>query len=107
MATLRPNWPAGLPSPQALQTATDALARQYVLSETMLHPMVNGQALELAYLMTAYGLVPAKLKLRTGAATSYLSLKTPRKSPWAAESRSRMHGTDQRVLVVTAADTVN
>jgi hypothetical protein len=107
MATLRPNWPAGLPSPQALRAATDALARQYVLSETMLHTIVNSQALELAYLLTAYGLVLDKRNLRTGAAPSYLTLKTPRNSPLAARSRSRRHGAGRRVLVATPADTVN
>ena len=60
MAALRPNWPTGLPSPQALQAATDALRRQYVVPETVLHPVIVRQALDLAYLLTAYSMVPAE-----------------------------------------------
>jgi hypothetical protein len=107
MATLQPNWPAGLPSPQALQIASDALARQYVLSETMLHPMINSLALELAYLLTAYGLVPGPRKLRTAAAPSHLTAQMSNKSPRAAESRGRRRDAGQRVPVNTVADTVN
>jgi hypothetical protein len=57
MTPLRTNWPAGLASPEALQTATKALSRRYVLPETMLHPVVVGQARELALLLLAYSLV--------------------------------------------------
>jgi hypothetical protein len=60
MTLLRPNWPAGLPSPDALQTATEALSRHYVLAETLLEPVVLGEAIELAYLLSAYGLVPTQ-----------------------------------------------
>jgi hypothetical protein len=56
MTPLRPNWPAGLPSPYALQIATDAVCRLYILPETERHPVVEDQALELAYLLAAYGL---------------------------------------------------
>ena len=34
MTTLRPNWPSGLPSPEALQAATDAMRRQYTMPLT-------------------------------------------------------------------------
>jgi hypothetical protein len=60
VTSLRPNWPAGLPSPQAVQTANEALCRCYVLPETLLHPVVVSQAIELAYLLSAYGLVPTR-----------------------------------------------
>jgi len=49
----------GLPSAKALQFATDAVCRVRVLPETELHPEIGDQALQLAYLLTAYGLVPA------------------------------------------------
>jgi hypothetical protein len=78
MASLRPNWPAGLPSPLALQAATEAMRRQYVLPATMLHPVVARQALELGYLMSAYGLVPAETQ--SAAVHSDIVVDTPRKS---------------------------
>jgi hypothetical protein len=59
LTPLRPNWPAGLPSPEALQAATDALHKYYVMPETLLHPVVVEQAIEMAYLLSAYGLTPA------------------------------------------------
>jgi hypothetical protein len=60
MTPLRPNWPAGLPSPKVLQIATDAVCRLYVLPETELHPVTGDQSLQLAYLLTAYGLAPTE-----------------------------------------------
>ena len=60
MKPLGTKWPAGLPSPQALQTAVDALSRRYVQPETALHPVVIDQARELALLLSAYGLVPTE-----------------------------------------------
>jgi hypothetical protein len=60
MVPIRPNWPAGLPSPGTLQAATDALCRLYVLPATMLHTLVASQALELAYLLSAFGMAPAE-----------------------------------------------
>jgi hypothetical protein len=44
-----------LPSSIALQTATAVLRRGHHLRETMQHPVVVGQAIELAYLLSAYG----------------------------------------------------
>jgi hypothetical protein len=57
MTPLRPIWPAGLPSPEAMQMATEALGRHYVYAETLLDPVVHGEAIQLAYLLSAYGLV--------------------------------------------------
>ena len=58
MKPLGTKWPAGLSSPQALQTAVDALSRRYVQPQTAQHPVVVDQARELALLLSAYGLVP-------------------------------------------------
>ena len=44
-----------LPSSIALQTATEVLRRGHHLRETMQHPVVVGQAIELACLLSAYG----------------------------------------------------
>ena len=105
MATLRPNWPPGLPSPEALLTATDALRRQYVLSGTVLHPVIAGQAIELAYLLCAYGLVPAER--RAAPARSYGTLESPRTLPRAAGFRVRLRRAGQHVLLDTATDAMN
>ena len=58
MIPLRPNRPAGLPSAKALQFATDAVCRLSILSENELHPVTGVQAFQLAYLLTAYSIVP-------------------------------------------------
>ena len=60
MTPLRPVWPAGLPSPEALQMATEALGQHYVLAETLQEPVVVAEAIQLAYLLSAYGLVPTQ-----------------------------------------------
>ena len=61
MPTERPHGtPFGMPSPEALQMATDATRRCYGLPETMQHPEVGSQCLRLAYLIQAYGLASAK-----------------------------------------------
>ena len=60
MTPLRPVWPAGLPSPEALQMATEALGQHYVLAETLQAPVVVAEAIQLAYLLSAYGLVPTQ-----------------------------------------------
>ena len=46
--------PLGMPSPEALQMATDAVRRRYVLAETMQHPEIRAECLRLAYLVQAY-----------------------------------------------------
>jgi len=48
--------PLGMPSPEALNVATDFISRRYVLSETMDHPQVRSECLRLAYMIQAYGL---------------------------------------------------
>ena len=48
--------PMGLPSPEALQMATDVIRRRYVLPETMERPEVRSECMRLAYLIMAYGL---------------------------------------------------
>ena len=61
MPTERPHdVPLGMPSPEALQMATDATRRCYVLPETMQHPEVRSECLRLAYLIQSYGLATAK-----------------------------------------------
>jgi hypothetical protein len=52
--------PLGMPSPEALRAATDAMRRRYVLPETMEHPAVRSECLRLAYLIQAYGLASTK-----------------------------------------------
>ena len=52
--------PLGMPSPEALRMATDAIRRRYVLPETMQHPEVRSECLRLAYLIQSYGLTTAK-----------------------------------------------
>jgi hypothetical protein len=98
MTTLRPNWPSGLPSPEALQAATDAMRRQYVLAGTVLHPAIVGQAIELAYLIGAFGLVSTEP--HDAAVQSCATLDTPWHLPRAARFRSRS------VLLDAAADTM-
>lgn len=44
--------PMGLPSPEALQVATDVIRRRYVLPETMGRPEVRSECMRLAYLNT-------------------------------------------------------
>jgi hypothetical protein len=100
MATLRPNWPPGLPSPEALQMALDALGRQYVLPETVLHPVVISQAIELAYLLCAYGLVPAEQQ--PAAAEPYVITDMPAKVSRTAAFRNRRRGASQHVKLDTA-----
>ena len=55
-APVHPAEPMGLPSPEALQVATDVIRRRYVLPETMEHPEVRSECMRLAYLIMAYGL---------------------------------------------------
>jgi hypothetical protein len=109
MATLRPNWPIGLPTPKALQTATEALCRHYALPETMLHPVVASQALELAYLLSAYGLVAEEPPEAPQfvAANSDITMDTARKLLRAGRVRNRRLGASHPVLADTSVDTMN
>jgi hypothetical protein len=52
--------PLGMPSTEAMQMATDAMRRHYVLPETMEQPAVKAECLRLAYLIQAYGLASTK-----------------------------------------------
>jgi hypothetical protein len=52
--------PLGMPSPEALRMASDAMRRHYVLPETMEHPAVRSECMRLAYLIQAYGLASTK-----------------------------------------------
>jgi hypothetical protein len=72
---LRPRRTADLPSAKALQFATDAVCRVSVLPKTELHPEIGDQALQLAYLLTAFGLVPTEPQKHS---TRSVSLATPR-----------------------------
>jgi hypothetical protein len=56
--------PLGMPSPEALRMASDAMRRHYVLPETMEHPAVRSECLRLAYLIQAYGLASTKPELQ-------------------------------------------
>lgn len=56
--------PLGMPSPEALQMATGAIRRRYVLPETMQHPEVRSECLRLAYLVQSYGLTTANAEPR-------------------------------------------
>jgi hypothetical protein len=53
-----PDESMGLPSPEALQLATDAIKRRYVLPETTEHPQVRSECMRLAYMIMACGLAP-------------------------------------------------
>ena len=79
MPTERPH-DAPLPSPEALQMATDAIRRRYVLPETMQHPEVRSECLRLAYLIQSYGLTTANAEPRHVEAD---------KPPYAVSSRQR------------------
>lgn len=48
--------PFGVPLAKALEMATDAVTRLYVLPETKGHPVIRTECLELAYLIQAYDL---------------------------------------------------
>ena len=50
----------GLSSLEALQVATDAIRRRYVLRETMQHPEVRAECMELVHLIQAFGLASTK-----------------------------------------------
>ena len=93
--------PGVLPSLQALQVATDAIRRGYGLTEATRHPEIVAQAIELSFLLTAFGLVPAKpdiVMARTDA-TGTLPRET-RAMVAAAGSIERSSGTGQHILVV-------
>jgi hypothetical protein len=46
------------PSPEALRLATAVIRRGYILPETMEHPVVKSESVNLAFLIMAWGLAP-------------------------------------------------
>ena len=92
-ATSGPGLPMGLPSPQALQMATDAIGRHFVLPETRQHPVIKSAAMELAYLLMAYGLVPSEPAAQPGMT----------EKPCAAEGLGGSSHTSHHILVVDDA----
>ena len=46
------------PSPEALHLATAVIQRGYILPETMEHPVVKSETINLAFLIMAWGLAP-------------------------------------------------
>ena len=48
--------PLGMPLAEALEMATEAVNRLYVLPETKEHPVIRAECLQLAYLIQAYDL---------------------------------------------------
>jgi hypothetical protein len=68
------------------------MSRQYTLTGTMLHVVVAGQALELAYLLGAYGLVGAEPQPGIAAATTAEPARAKRlRSPGAPPARPPAH----------------
>ena len=82
MPTERPrDAPLGMPSPEALQMAIDAIRRRYVLPETMQHPEVGSECLRLAYLLQSYGLTTPILGLQHVEPDKPLYAVSPRRGP--------------------------
>jgi CheY-like chemotaxis protein len=52
--------PLGMPPPEALRMATEAMCKHYIMPETRNHPVVRSECMRLAYTLFAYGLVPTK-----------------------------------------------
>ena len=73
--------PLGMPSPEALQMATDAIRRRYVLPETMQHPEVRSECLWLAYLIQSYGLATEKSRPRYDKVATSPDVVSPRRGP--------------------------
>ena len=73
--------PLGMPSPEALRMATDAIRRHYLLPETMQHPEVRSECMRLAYLIQCYGLTTAKSEPRHAKPDKALYAVSPRQRP--------------------------
>jgi len=56
--SVRRNLPPLAPTPAAQAMAADAIARRLVVPETRAHPAIHSAIMNLAYLITAYGMVP-------------------------------------------------
>jgi hypothetical protein len=89
----------------ALQTATDALRRLYILPATMEHPVVFSQALELAYMLSAYGLVPDEEHPEALQSDSVADFA--RKSSRNTVLRKRRRGPSPIAAADTAVDALN
>lgn len=85
--------PTGLPFPQALQMATDVIARHYISPDIRQSPLIIAATLELSYLLMAYGLVPAEPELD---ATESDMAEKSRVAPKLEPRRN----TDHHILVV-------
>jgi CheY-like chemotaxis protein len=67
MAILQSGTLSGLPSPQALKLATEAVRRSFSCPDVLQHPVVASSIRRLAYQLMAYGLVPAEPAVETAA----------------------------------------
>ena len=85
--------PTGLPFPQALQMATDLIARHYISPDIRQSPLIIAATLELSYLLMAYGLAPAEPELD---ATESDMAEKSRVAPKLEPPRN----TDHHILVV-------
>jgi hypothetical protein len=84
--------PLGMPSPEALQMASDAMRRHYVLPETMEHPAVRAECLRLAYLIQAYGLASTKPESQNHATEEQRDVGSPRCAPTVPFRNRSPHG---------------
>ena len=82
--------PLGMPSPEALQLATDAIGRHYK-PETMQHPQVRSECMRLAYLIQSYGLTTAKTEPRHVKPDKPPVLSPPRRRPPPLRSMVRIN----------------
>lgn len=78
----------GMPSPEALRIATDAICRHYVLPGTRHHPMVKSACIRLAYQLMAYG------------AASAMAPQAANSPAHSSHARPGSPGTTPQVLVV-------
>ncbi len=78
------------PTPAAQAMAADAIGRRFVVPDTTAHPAIHSAIMNLAYLITAYGMVPN---------TPVTVMKAPKNSERAAAS-------DQHLLLVDDAPDV-
>jgi len=101
MTTPGPHRLDNLPSPQALQIATEAVCRGYDLAEIMRHPEIVHQVTELARLLVADGLVPTEPELAAvrSDTTGHTARKLPQE-PHTAEIVDQVRHAGQRILVV-------
>jgi CheY-like chemotaxis protein len=93
--------PGILPSLQALQMATEAIRRGYGMVEAARDPEVVAQAIELSFLLVAYGLVPTKPGIATArSATVGQPAQMPSATRAPAGASSQPRHAHQHILVV-------